>query len=61
MNKKLVLAALGTMLLCANAFAQDAKTVIANAQKALGNPKSITYSGSARTSRSSSAAATRPS
>ena len=48
MNKKLVLAALGTMLLCANAFAQDAKTVIANAQKALGNPKAITYSGSAR-------------
>ena len=48
MNKKLVLAALGTMLLCANAFAQDAKTVIANAQKALGNPKAVTYSGSAR-------------
>jgi glyoxylase-like metal-dependent hydrolase (beta-lactamase superfamily II) len=47
-NKKLVLAALGTMLLCANAFAQDAKTVIANAQKALGNPKAVTYSGSAR-------------
>ena len=45
MNKKLVLAALGTMLLCANAFAQDAKTVIANAQKALGNPKAVTYSG----------------
>ena len=48
MNKKLVLAALGTMLLCANAMAQDAKTVIANAQKALGDPKSITYSGSAK-------------
>ena len=48
MNKKLVLAALGTMLLCANAFAQDAKTAIANAQKALGNPKAVTYSGSAR-------------
>ena len=48
MNKKLVLAALGTMLLCANALAQDAKTVIANAQKALGNPKAVTYSGSAR-------------
>ncbi len=48
MNKKLVLAALGTMLLCANAFAQDVNTVIANAQKALGNPKAVTYSGSAR-------------
>src|SRR4029079_8952671 len=36
------------MLLCANAFAQDAKTVIANAQRALGNPKAVTYSGSAR-------------
>jgi glyoxylase-like metal-dependent hydrolase (beta-lactamase superfamily II) len=31
-----------------SAVAQDAKTVIANAQKALGDPKSITYSGSAR-------------
>ena len=30
------------------ALAQDAKTVIANAQKALGNVTSITYSGSAR-------------
>ena len=29
-------------------MAQDAKTVIANAQKALGDPKSITYSGSAK-------------
>src|SRR5688500_14054917 len=29
-------------------MAQDAKTVIANAQKALGDPMSITYSGSAR-------------
>src|SRR5688500_15649176 len=29
-------------------MAQDAKTVIANAQKALGDPRSITYSGSAR-------------
>ncbi|HEX5228925.1 MAG TPA: hypothetical protein VFW44_14500, partial [Bryobacteraceae bacterium] len=33
---------------CASAIAQDAKTVIANAQKALGNPTSITYSGSAK-------------
>jgi glyoxylase-like metal-dependent hydrolase (beta-lactamase superfamily II) len=47
-NKKLVLAALGTTLLCAHALAQDAKTVIANAQQALGNPKAVTYSGSAR-------------
>jgi glyoxylase-like metal-dependent hydrolase (beta-lactamase superfamily II) len=31
-----------------NAIAQDAKTVIAAAQKALGNPQSITYSGSAK-------------
>jgi glyoxylase-like metal-dependent hydrolase (beta-lactamase superfamily II) len=29
-------------------MAQDAKVVIANAEKALGNPKSITYSGSAK-------------
>ena len=35
--------------LCGNAMAQqDAKTVIANAQKALGDLKSITYSGSAK-------------
>jgi hypothetical protein len=32
----------------ASAAAQDAKTVIANAQKALGDVKSITYSGSAK-------------
>jgi glyoxylase-like metal-dependent hydrolase (beta-lactamase superfamily II) len=36
-------------LLCGSAvLAQDAKTVIANAQKALGDVKSITYSGSAK-------------
>src|SRR5581483_10937764 len=34
--------------LCAAAMGQDAKTVIANAQKALGDPKPITYSGSAK-------------
>lgn len=34
--------------LCGSAFAQDAKTTIANAQKALGDLKSITYSGAAR-------------
>lgn len=33
---------------CGSAFAQDARTVIANAQKALGDLKSITYSGSAK-------------
>jgi glyoxylase-like metal-dependent hydrolase (beta-lactamase superfamily II) len=31
-----------------DAMAQDAKTVIANARKALGDPKAITYSGSAK-------------
>jgi glyoxylase-like metal-dependent hydrolase (beta-lactamase superfamily II) len=34
--------------LCGTAAAQDAKAVIANAQKALGDVKSITYSGSAK-------------
>jgi len=34
--------------LCGSGQAQDAKTVIANAQKALGDVKSITYSGSAK-------------
>jgi glyoxylase-like metal-dependent hydrolase (beta-lactamase superfamily II) len=47
-KKKLGLAACCAMLLCGTAFAQDAKTTIANAEKALGNVKSITYSGSAR-------------
>ncbi len=36
------------MILSGIAVAQDAKTVIANAQKALGDVKSITYSGSAK-------------
>jgi glyoxylase-like metal-dependent hydrolase (beta-lactamase superfamily II) len=43
--------ALGAVCLsfaCAIATAQDAKTVIANAQQALGAPTSITYSGSAQ-------------
>jgi len=35
-------------VLCGSALAQDAKTVIANAQKALGDVKSITYSGAAK-------------
>jgi glyoxylase-like metal-dependent hydrolase (beta-lactamase superfamily II) len=34
--------------LSGNAMAQDAKSVIVNAQKALGDPKSITYSGAAK-------------
>jgi glyoxylase-like metal-dependent hydrolase (beta-lactamase superfamily II) len=46
--KKLALIAICLAYLCGNAMAQDAKTVIANAQKALGDPKSITYSGSAK-------------
>jgi glyoxylase-like metal-dependent hydrolase (beta-lactamase superfamily II) len=45
--KKLALI-LGVTVLCGNAFAQDAKTVIADAQRALGGVNSITYSGSAR-------------
>jgi len=45
--KKLVLVAAASCVWGA-AFAQDAKTVIANAQKALGDPRSITYSGSAK-------------
>jgi glyoxylase-like metal-dependent hydrolase (beta-lactamase superfamily II) len=46
--KKLALVAICLASLNGNALAQDAKTVIANAQKALGDPKSITYSGSAK-------------
>jgi glyoxylase-like metal-dependent hydrolase (beta-lactamase superfamily II) len=46
--KRLALVAICLVSLCANLAAQDAKTVIANAQKALGDPKSITYSGSAK-------------
>ena len=48
MVKKLALAALCASSLCGTAIAQDARTVIANAQRALGNVQSITYSGSAR-------------
>jgi glyoxylase-like metal-dependent hydrolase (beta-lactamase superfamily II) len=44
--KKLALI-LGVTVLCGNAFAQDAKMVIADAQRALGGVTSITYSGSA--------------
>src|SRR5262245_43822952 len=46
--RKLALIAIGLAALCGTAAAQDAKTVIANAQKALGDVKSITYSGSAK-------------
>jgi glyoxylase-like metal-dependent hydrolase (beta-lactamase superfamily II) len=48
MVKKLAVIAICLACLCGNAMAQDAKTVIANAQKALGDLKSITYSGSAK-------------
>ena len=48
MAKKLVLVAICLAWWCGTATAQDAKMVIANAQKALGDPKSITYSGSAK-------------
>ena len=46
--KKLALAAIGAAFLCGTALAQDARTTIANAQRALGNVQSITYSGAAR-------------
>jgi glyoxylase-like metal-dependent hydrolase (beta-lactamase superfamily II) len=46
--KKLAEAAICLAFLCASGMAQDAKTAIANAQKALGDLKSITYSGSAK-------------
>ena len=43
-NKNLGLAAICATFLCGTALAQDAKTTIANAEKALGNVKAITYS-----------------
>src|SRR4029450_11742766 len=46
--KRLALVAICLASLSGTALAQDAKTVIANAQKALGDVKSITYSGSAK-------------
>ncbi len=46
--KKLVLVAISVAYLGGNAMAQDAQSVVANAQRALGDPKSITYSGSAK-------------
>ena len=48
MFKKIAVVAICLAFLGGNAVAQDAKTVIANAQKALGDLKSITYSGSAK-------------
>ena len=48
MVKKLVLVTICFVYLGGNAMAQDAKAVIANAKKALGDPTSITYSGSAK-------------
>ena len=48
MLKKFASVQICLAFLCGSAFAQDAKTVIANAQKALGDLKSITYSGSAK-------------
>ena len=48
MLKRLTHVAFALACLAGTATAQDAKTVIANAQKALGDPKSITYSGSAK-------------
>jgi glyoxylase-like metal-dependent hydrolase (beta-lactamase superfamily II) len=46
--KTLATAVIGLACLSGSAMAQDANTVIADAQKALGDVKAITYSGSAR-------------
>ncbi len=46
--KRLAAVVICSAFLGGSAMAQDAKTVIANAQKALGDPQSITYSGSAK-------------
>lgn len=48
MLKTSAVAAICLAFLCESAVAQDAKTVIANAQKALGDVQSITYSGTAK-------------
>ena len=48
MVKKLAFVAICFAYLGGTAMAQDAKTVIASAKKALGDPTSITYSGSAK-------------
>ena len=46
--KKFAVVTICIAFLCVNAMAQDAKTVIANAQRASGDLKSITYSGTAK-------------
>jgi glyoxylase-like metal-dependent hydrolase (beta-lactamase superfamily II) len=46
--KKLALAVVCVACVLGNAMAQDARTVIRNAQSALGNVQSITYQGSAK-------------
>jgi hypothetical protein len=46
--RKLALIGIYVAFTAGNAVAQDAATVIANAKKALGDPQSITYSGSAK-------------
>ena len=48
MVKRIGLVAICLATLSGNAVAQDAKAAIASAQKALGDPKSVTYSGSAK-------------
>ena len=48
MVNKLAPAAIFVLFLGGNALAQDAETVIANAQEALGDVQSITYAGSAK-------------
>src|SRR4051812_35393564 len=46
--KPIIGVAICAAFMCGSAVAQDPKTVIANAQKALGDVKSVTYSGSAK-------------
>jgi glyoxylase-like metal-dependent hydrolase (beta-lactamase superfamily II) len=46
--RKPVVVAISIAILCLGASAQDAKTVVADAQKALGDLKSITFSGTAK-------------
>ena len=48
MLRKLALVGICLAFTAGSAMAQDAATVIANAKKALGDPKSVTYSGSAK-------------
>ena len=48
MVRKLALVSICVASVSGAAIAQDAKAVIANAQKALGDVKSVTYSGSAK-------------